>query len=263
MALKSYLAFYIGPVQVQVWGFFVALGMLLTILILWKRGKRLGFDVEQVLSLAIYMIVGGFIGARLFHVLFYEPAYYLNNIFEIVKVWKGGLSSFGGITGAVLGAYLFVKLKKVFKDKILKVVDLISFSALFGWILGRVGCLMIHDHLGNLSNSVFSVKTTDGARLEMAGLEIVGLLPLAVVFYIIAFKEKKLARRSPKGRDGVFTSLLFIYYGILRFILDFFRATDTLHSDARYLGLTPGQYFGMVIVVVGVFLFKRKVRIVV
>ena len=61
--------------------------------------------------------------------------------------------------------------------------------------------------------------------------------------------------------QGYYIITLFIYYGILRFILDFFRATDIVHADARYLGLTPGQYFGIVLTIVGLYIL-RKVRIV-
>lgn len=78
-------------------------------------------------------------------------------------------------------------------------------------------------------------------------------MPLALVFIILRNKE------MPKGW---FLSALFVYYGVLRFILDFFRATDIQQADARYLGLTPGQYFGILLVAIGIFLLKmkRKVR---
>ena len=85
----------------------------------------------------------------------------------------------------------------------------------------------------------------------MAILEILGLIPLAIIFFVL---------RDRKKPAGWHTSILFIYYGVLRFILDFWRATDIVGSDVRYLGLTPAQYFAILLVFVGGYFFfsQRK-----
>lgn len=250
MFKNFYTVFHIGFVPIQFWGLFVALGIILTFIIIWKRGSRLGFDTEELLDIGIYMVIGGFVGARLFHVIFYEPVYFLSHPLDIFKFWQGGMSSFGGFVGGGLIFYFLGKRNKNIKDKIFQIADLVSWAFLFGWILGRVGCVMIHDHLGQISSSIFTVQTADGLRLEMAFLEILGLLPLALIFLI--FQNKKMPA-------GWFLGVLFVYYGILRFILDFFRATDIAQADARYLGLTPGQYFGILLVAVGIVVMKHKI----
>ncbi len=210
-------------------------------------------NAEKNIDLGVWVILSGLIFARLFYVFFYEPSYFLANPVDVVKLWQGGMSSFGGLFGALLVFVIFIKQKKILVKDLSVLGDVFAFSALYGWMLGRVGCVMIHDHLGRLTTSFLSVKTIDGTRYEMAFLEILGLVPLAITFFIL--KNKRVGK-------GIYTSILFIYYGILRFGLDFFRATDILHADARYLGLTPGQYFGIVLAIVGVYLL-RKVRIVV
>ncbi|MDP2684017.1 MAG: prolipoprotein diacylglyceryl transferase [bacterium] len=247
-----YTTFNLGPIPIQFWGFFVALGMVLSFLIVWHRSKKLGLNGEKNIDIGVWVIVAGIIWARLFHVFFYEPIFFLNNLGDIIKIWQGGMSSFGGLFGAVFAIFILLKRKKIRKKDLVELADLFSFSTLYGWILGRVGCVMIHDHLGKITESIFSVQTIDGLRYEMAFLEIIWLIPLAVIFYI---------SRNRKMFRGYYLISLFIYYGILRFILDFYRATDIVHADARYFGLTPGQYFGMVLVIVGVYL-SRKVRIV-
>lgn len=242
---------YIGPIPIQVWGFFVALGMLLALLILRRRAHSLKIQPELVLDLAFTMIVSGLMFARLFHVFFYEPAFYAAHPLEIVKIWHGGLSSFGGLFGAVLAFVLFWKKKKL-PSEVLRVADLLSFAALFGWMLGRVGCVMIHDHLGKPCDCWFAIQTPDGTeRLEMSMLEIAGLLPLALLFF--------LARKKPKP-DGWFTFVLLGYYSTIRFVLDFWRATDIPGADTRSLGLTPAQYASIVIVVLLGVLYKSAHR---
>lgn len=253
MFKNFYTIFYLGPIPIQVWGFFVALGIAFSLVIVWKRSEKLGMNKENNLDLAVWMIVSGLVWARLFHVFFYELGYFLENPVDIIKIWQGGMSSFGGLFGAILAILVFVRRKKILAKDWLKLADLFAFAALYGWIVGRIGCVMIHDHLGKMTDSIFSVQTIDGLRYEMAFLEIIWLIPLAIIFFAI---------RNKKIPPGYFTSGLFIYYGLLRLILDFFRATDIVSADTRYFGLTPGQYSGILLVVVGLSLL-RKVRIVV
>lgn len=248
----QYTVVHIGPIPIQVWGFFVALGMLVTFGVLWFRYR--GKEREMVLDIALWMVVSGFLGARLFHILFYEPRYYLSYLGDIFAVWHGGASSFGGIVGAGIGFFLFVYLKKIPKSSWISFADSISSAALFGWLVGRVGCVMIHDHLsGPCSGCFLSMKMSDGTtRLDMALLEIIGLLPLAILFFIV---RKKILR------PGWYTSALFIYYGIIRFVLDFWRATDIVGADVRYLGLTPAQYFAIILVLMGIVLYQKYKRV--
>lgn len=252
MFKNFYSVFYVGPIPIQVWGFFVALGMMLSFVIILKRSKKFGLNAEKNLDIGVWIVVAGLVFARLFHIFFYEFSYFLENPLDIIKIWQGGMSSFGGLFGAIFAIYILLKRKKILKKDLMLLGDLFAYSALYGWMLGRVGCVMIHDHLGRVTKSMFSVLTIDGFRYEMAFLEIIGLIPLAIIFFVT--KKKKMFQ-------GYYIITLFIYYGILRFILDFFRATDIVHADARYLGLTPGQYFGIVLTIVGLYIL-RKVRIV-
>jgi phosphatidylglycerol:prolipoprotein diacylglycerol transferase len=198
--------------------------------------------------MAMWMIVLGLVFSRLFEVVFYDPAFYFSQPLEIVKIWHGGLSSFGGLIGAVIAFFAFARRKKLDKAYLYKIVDVFSFSAVFGWIVGRIGCLMIHDHWGAHSACPLAIVTPSGPRLEMAMLEILGMLPLALLFWWSRNKEKP---------QGWYTAILFIYYGILRFVLDFYRATDISGSDARYFGLTPGHYSGILLLLCGLWLWAK------
>ena len=254
IAWFQYTTFHLGPIPIQVWGSFVALGMLFAVWIIAKRGRRLGVAVEPMLDAALWMIISGVVFARLFHVFLYEPSFYVANPLEIVKVWHGGLSSFGGVAGAVLAFWWFVR-RGIFQNiGLLRAADLFSFGALFGWIVGRIGCVMIHDHMGKPCDCFLAIETPDGtARLDMALLEILFLLPLAVVFFVL---------RNKKWKNGWITAVLLGYYGVVRFVLDFWRAAPEEHptGDARYLGLTPAQYFAMLLVAASAFYFFRASR---
>lgn len=241
----------LGPISLQVWGLFVSLGAALALFIAVRRAKRFGLRPDYLLDAGLWMIAAGFLFARLFHIFLYEPAYYLAQPLEMLKIWHGGLSSFGGLAGATAGFFCYAWKRGFSVEMKWRVADVLAFGAVFGWMLGRVGCVMIHDHPGVLCPTCFlAIRTREGsARLDMALVEIVAMIPLALAFF--------LARRRTH-REGWFVSILFMYYGVLRFILDFFRAMDLAGADTRYFGLTPAQYGGILLLALGIFIFFRK-----
>jgi len=244
----QYTTVYIGPIPLQVWGFFVAFGMVVTMYIINKEAKRRSMNAEILLDVSLKMIISGVVFARLFHVFFYEPSYFLVNPLEIIAIWHGGLSSFGGVFGAALAFFWALKKGKIQKERLPLYGNIIAYAALFGWMIGRIGCVMIHDHLGAPCNCVLAFDSPEGKRLDMAFLEILALLPLAIVFVVL--RKKQITH--------LFVPLLFVYYGCVRFVLDFWRADPSFATgDVRYLGLTPAQYFAMVLVVVGAVYLTR------
>ncbi len=227
-------SFQIGPLNIQVWGLFVALGMLLSLWLLKKETKN-NPQQKKIFDIAFWVIVWGFIGARLGHVLFYKPLFFLSHPLDIFKIWQGGMSSFGSFFGAGAAASYLIKKHKL---NLRELADTFLYVSVPGWIVGRVGCFMIHDHLGAASNCPLAIMTPVGQRLDMALLEIIGLIPLAVWLYV---GRQKVRRAGEKGL------IILGYYSALRLVLDFWRATDIATADTRYLGLTPAQYFSMVL----------------
>ncbi|PIR04178.1 MAG: hypothetical protein COV59_03265 [Candidatus Magasanikbacteria bacterium CG11_big_fil_rev_8_21_14_0_20_39_34] len=243
---------HLGPIPIQVWGFFVALGMLLSVFIIYKRAKRLFSKevAEKLIDMASYAILFGLVFSRVFHILFYDLSFYLAHPIDIIKVWEGGLSSYGGFVGAFLGGLYYARKKASFSKKDLsEILDIFAFGAVFGWIVGRVGCFLIHDHPGTLSHSLLALKSPGGPRLDMALMEILAMIPLALAFFFV---------RKKKFSTGFFAGIVAMYYGFVRFFLDFYRATDLIYSDVRILGLTPAQYFSIVLFCLGVWIFLRK-----
>lgn len=237
----------IGPVPIQVWGFWVALGVLVGTLWLAKRAQRAGMNRDRVYDLALWILLGSFIGARVFHVAFYEPAFYVAHPGEVLKVWQGGLSSFGGFVGAATAIWLFIKKHGhawLGKYAFVQFVDLAVLPLLAGWLIGRIGCVMIHDHPGAPCDCLLAFNHPDGPFLDMALLEILGLLPL---FVFLLFTRKK------QWGSGWQIAALLMYYGVLRFILDFWRVIDT-----TYGGLTPAQYLSIVMVLCGAVLLRKN-----
>lgn len=233
----------LGPLTLQVWGLFAAIGVVAGTVFALRESKRAGLDAAKIESMALWTVLLAFIGARVFHVAFYEPGYYLAHPLETLSVWKGGLSSFGGFFGAVVA---FLLKGHVLGLPFLKTADVLTPAAFLGLGCGRIGCFLIHDHPGTLAHGAwtrFAVDYPDGARYDL------GLLLTVVDFSL--FFAFLLARRKPRP-DGFHFTWILLVYAPIRFGLEFLRT-----ADVRYFGLTPGQYGSMLLFGVGVALVAR------
>ncbi len=104
---------------------------------IWKRER---LPEEWMNSLYIYVVLGTVIGARLGHVLFYNPSYYLAHPGDILKVWEGGLASHGGTIGIILAVWIYSR--RVTKKSILWTLDRLAVPTGLAAALIRMGNLM-------------------------------------------------------------------------------------------------------------------------
>jgi len=238
----------LGPVHIQVWGLFVAAGIIAAVAVARWYAKRHALDTEAVLDLSSWAVLGGILGARLGHVLLYAPAKYLADPTAILRVWEGGMSMFGGFIGAALAAAVFFHRSKLDWRTY---VEALAFAFPLGYGIGRIGCFLIHDHPGTLSSFILAVKYPGGPRLDH------GLLLSMVGFAIFAwFMAAEL--RTRKDRRNDYLPTLMIAYGLARFFLDFFRAYGIISADVRYGGLTPAQFLAIGLMACGAWLMRRE-----
>lgn len=242
----------LGPVHIQVWGLLVATGIVAATLVGRREAKRRGLDPEAFLDFASWIIVWALIAARLFHAFVYEPSAYLADPLKVFRVWEGGMSSIGGFIGAAAGALLFAKRRKI---AFRAYADVACYAFPLGYGIGRIGCFLIHDHPGTLSHSLLAVQYPGGARLDH------GLLLSLVgfgLFALFAYLDRR--REAAKETEGRFLPLLMVSYGVIRFLLDFYRAYDLAGSDVRYFSLTPAQYGCLLLIAAGAYLLRRQPR---
>jgi len=235
-----------GPVVLQVWGLFAAFGVILGYWYAMRQARKLGLDASKFDTLVFRIVVWSFIGARLGHILFYEPGYYFDNPAEILKVWRGGLSSFGGFLGAAIAFFFTLRRKTL---PILPSADALVKALPLALGCGRIGCFLIHDHPGTLAHGAgkwLAVNYPDGARFDL------GLLLGVFDFVLFGFFILLARKQRP---DGYFFMLFMTVYGPARFALDFLRETD-----ARYFGLTPAQYGSLALFALGLHLYASRIH---
>ncbi len=246
----QFIQFQIGPVSIQVWGLMVALGFLIGALASAWMLKRRGLNAKIIWDLVVWLVVGSMVMARLAHVVFYEPSYYLANPIEVVAIWRGGLSMIGGLIGATVAGVWFFRRRKL---DVWKYADACIFGLPLGYAIGRVGCFLIHDHPGTATDFFLGVKYPDGVIRHDLGLyHAIDGAVLFVVFLVLVRK---------KAPTGVYVVAFLVWYGITRFFMDFLRAIDGPIVDTRYFGLTPAQYASMAMIVAGIYFWKTRVAL--
>ncbi len=234
----------LGPITLQVWGIFVALGFAFGAAMAGWLAKRRGDDPKVVFDLVGWLVITGIVGGRLGHVLFYEPAYYWQHPFEILAIWNGGLSMFGGLIASMAIGYWYLRRRHV---DVWRYADVVAFGLPFGKWIGRVGCFLIHDHPGTATDFILGVQYPDGTVRHDLGLY------LSINGLVLGLFMLWLSRKSRSV--GTYVVVFSIWYGLVRFGLDFLRLVDV-----RYFGLTPGQYFSVALFAFGIGVWIKKGR---
>lgn len=260
-----------GPNSLQLapFGFLVGLGIVLGTIIAGKRAKQLGLSERVVADVALWAVIPGFIGAHLVHQLAYYPHelvdHYVTQLvngvptqvlvegepLRIFMIWKG-ISSFGGFIGGTLGVlYYFRKHKEL---PFLPYADSIIYGFAFAWIFGRLGCTTAFDHPGSPTD-FFMGMTYLGDQVDRFGQSLHGKVIHNLGFYealwSVAMSAFFFSQRKVTHVKGWYLVTFVIAYMPFRFMLDFLREVDV-----RYL-LTPGQWFAIVLLALGVWLTVR------
>ena len=158
------------------YGLLFALGFLISQQILYSIFKKEGKPESDVDTLTIYMVVSTIIGARLGHVLFYEPERYLSSPLDIFKVWEGGLASHGAAIGILFALWLYSRKKKPGQNYIQILDRIVILVALTGALI-RFGNFFNSEIIGKPTDSDYGVVFTrhvtevlknDGAITEVS-----------------------------------------------------------------------------------------------
>jgi phosphatidylglycerol:prolipoprotein diacylglycerol transferase len=136
-------AMRIVGLPIRGYGVFLMLGVVTAVSIVAVRSKLIGVSVDQVLALAIWSVIGGMVGARLFYVIQkwseLKGDSLVEKLFEAFKFTEGGLVVYGGLFGGLAVSMIWCFVKKV---PMLAIADLATPAFLIGLAFGRLGCLM-------------------------------------------------------------------------------------------------------------------------
>ena len=247
--------FEFGIFHIRYYGLFYALGFVITYFMMPRLARAKGIKItkDDAAHFLIYLIFGVVAGSRLVYVLFYNPAYYLQNPVEIIALWHGGLSFHGGLLGALIGGYLFSRKKKIdFYD----IADIIVVPAALALALGRIGNFINAELYGRIADVFWCVDYSRNKFIEnLPGgcrhpSQIYESLKNVFIFSALwAIKGRKL----PKG--FMFWSFIALY-GLLRTIMEFFRQPDE-QVGFIFNYFTMGQLLSFPLFLIGIYMLCK------
>lgn len=240
--------FTLGIFAVRWYGLLFASSFVFGYIILQRVFKKEGIPIKLLDELTTWMIIGTIVGARLGHVFFYEPAWYIAHPFKILEVWEGGLASHGAGIGIVLTILIFswVKKKPFFwvMDRVVVVV------ALSGFFI-RTGNLMNSEIYGNVTNLpwgfyfVRSLVPADAIQPRHPTQIYEALSYLAIFFYLLCYYYKKDGKPAPGFLFGMFLILVFG----ARFFIEFLKVPQV--GFERGMAMNMGQLLSIPFVIAG------------
>ena len=243
-----------GLIQIR----WYSLAYIFGILIGWWYGKiilvrQVGQGQSVYLSkfddLIGYIIIGIIVGGRLGYVFVYNPAFYFDNILEIFKIWKGGMSFHGGLIGVALGAYIFSK-KNNLNYKIY--FDTISAVAPIGIFLGRISNFINSELYGSPTQKTWGVIFPNIDYLPRHPSQIYEAL-LEGIFLFLILNMLIFFRKNFHG----FISIVFlVLYSFFRIICEQFREPDN-HIGYIFNYFSMGSILSIIMMLFGFFLLLK------
>jgi prolipoprotein diacylglyceryl transferase len=232
------------------YGVFFAAAFLVGSWIMQWIYRREGADLASLDRLLLYMPLGAVLGARLGHVLFYDPHYYFIHPLEIVKIWEGGLASHGGAAGILIALYLLAR--QPGSEPYLWLLDRVVIPTALGGAFIRLGNFFNSEIVGIPTSGGWGVIFDRVDPLPRHPVQLYEAVAYGLIFLVLLGVY---LRRGPTGREGELLGLFLVLTFSARFLLEFIK-TPQAEYEANFV-LTVGQLLSIPFVLAGLGLVAR------
>lgn len=203
--------FKLGPLTFHTWGIFVSLGFVAALIYILKVAKKEGLNTDKIFDLSLILLFSGIIGGRVGYVIA-NFQFFKYDLAEIIKVWDGGLGFMSGFLLATLAGYLYLKTQKI---SFWQVADIFAPAIAIGYFISRIGCFLVHDHLGKETKFFLSVNFNGKNYHETTIYTALSALTIFIILLIL--------KRRPH-QEGFLFIIFGLWYSVVRFIIEFFQA---------------------------------------
>jgi len=264
-------AFRVGSFSIGWYALMYLVGFAIVFLLLVYRIKkqeshsifsRFPFPASRnlVLDFLFYALLGVLVGGRLGYALFYNLSYYIANPLEIVSPFSSsgqfvgiyGMSYHGGAIGVFVATIFFLK---KYKLNFWSWADFVVPAIPAGYFFGRIGNFLNGELYGRTTESFLGMYFPDDPfHLRHPSQLYEAFLEGVIVFLVLWFFRNK------KKWQGKFLGIYFVSYSIARFVAEFFREPDA-HLGYAFDFFTRGQIFSLIMLIVGIKLLFKKIKI--
>ena len=295
---------------VKSYGLMMVIGFLAAVWIIRRLSKNITPDPQLITNAALYSLVAGVLGARLFFVI-HHFGQFKGNLLSIFAIWNGGLELLGGVVLAITVIILYLRYHKL---PVREYLDILAIGLLLALSFGRIGCFLNGCCFGKPSDLPWAISFPYGSEpyksqiysnternrpepyiklpedyfgyVEKEGFWYLELKPYqsltqqqkemvdkgpyrclpvhptqlyssangAILFVLLFFFWKRAKKAQEKNIKKLFTNpgctfgLMFVLYGITRFLIEFIRDDNPFEFD----GLTISQNIAIAMVILGI-----------
>ena len=243
------IIFSIGYFMVRWYSLILMLAMAAGVWLTAREAERKGFKKEQIYDIAIWIVMAGLLGARLFHVLDHWTDEFAANPIRALYIWEGGLAIWGGVAGGLLAAALLAW-KNNWKFPTL--LDAGAPGLVLAQAIGRIACVITGDAMGKPTTGPFGFAyTSPNALVPKLGVYYTPMpvYELVINLGIFALLWQLRKRNLPDG-------LLFLIYLALYSLERFFLAFTSSYQILAF-GLTQSQIIALISLAVALVLLAR------
>ena len=206
------VAFTVGSKEIYWYALIILSGFLAGLLFVCSTCEKRGVKKDDVWDIALYGLVAGIIGARIYYVIFSLDE--MDSFWDIFKIWNGGLAIYGGLIGAFASTYAFCRIKKF---RVLQVFDVCVPGLFIGQAIGRFGNFVNAEVFGKETSLPWGMSIDGGTAVHPLFLyeslwNILGLILLILL-------------RDKKKAHGQVTCFYILWYSLGRFFLEGMRNT--------------------------------------
>ncbi|HID95358.1 MAG TPA: prolipoprotein diacylglyceryl transferase [Candidatus Latescibacteria bacterium] len=246
------ILFKIGPIVIHTYGVLHALGFLVAVWVAVREARKVGVAPGKMLDLSTWAIISSLVGARIFFILFDgHLGFYLEHPSQIFKVWQGGLTYYGGFTFGLGTSLWYIRKHKM---KLGATLDAGFLGVPLGAAVSRLGCFASGDSYGKPTDLPWGVIYSDPHSLAPTGVALHPTQLYSVVGNLLIFLVL-IRLRNRKRFDGQLTLAFVFLYGVVRSILEIFRADP----GGRYFGglISTPQLMSIPLVLVAAYFYRK------
>ena len=258
-------------------GLFTFLGVAVSVFLVHRWGTRQGMGGDEILSVAVWCIIGGIIGARVLHIIDFWGAVYQHDPIRVIYVWQGGIAVIGAILGGFVGGALYIIIRnsnwflsvwqrffrwagephKAPLPGIGHLADVAAPAVLISMAIGRIGDIINGEHFATATNLPWGVFYTHpnspGVVRAVSHPAVAYEIILDMVVLAIIWPLRH--RLRPRG-------MVFVLYGTLYSLGRFFLSFLRVETNSYALGLNEAQIVSLIIMLVAIPLLVYKAQFV-
>ena len=245
---------HLGHFALRWYGLIVVTAASVGIWVVLREAKRKGLSEYQFADAIPWVIVGGLIGARLFHVIDHWPDEYAVNPLRALYVWEGGLAIWGGVIGGLAALALFAWRRAL---SLTVLLDTAVPGLVLGQAIGRIACIITGDAIGKPTTGPFGLAYSNpGAMVPQLGVYYSPTPIYEILMNLTIFVVVWRLRKRPLP-DGALFLVYLVLYSIGRFVITFWSAYKSVA-----LGFNQAQWISLAGLAVGVpaliYLLRRR-----